>query len=165
MSIGMMLLPEFEEEMKLTRKALAALPEGKGEYKVHAKSMSLTGLGGHLAEMPGFMSVILTSAGLDLAAGTMVPLKFTGLDQVLGAFDGMAAQGEKDLAAVTDEQMESEWKLTYGEHTIFAGTRYMAYRTFGMNHMIHHRAQLGVNLRLMEIAVPTVYGPSADHAA
>ena len=162
MSVASLLLPEFNEEMRKTRVALSALPEGHGEFKPHDKSMPLGKLAGHTAQMAGFISLILTTADLDLGLGKISPLLFETKPPLLGAFDDLAEKALTDLSSASDAAFEQNWNLTFKGHPIFSGTRFDAYRAMGMNHMIHHRAQLGVYLRLLNQAVPGTYGPSAD---
>jgi uncharacterized damage-inducible protein DinB len=161
--ISQLLLPELESELEITRRVLAAVPDGNNEYKCHEKSMKLAGLAGHVAEMPMFSVLILTPPSFDLGApNDTPPHKFESTAQNLAAFDDMAAKAIATLGSLSDAAFDEHWTLVYGDYKIYAGTRYNAYRSMGLNHLIHHRAQLGVYLRLLGIPVPKTYGPSAD---
>jgi uncharacterized damage-inducible protein DinB len=142
---------------------LAAVPDGHGEFKCHEKSMALAKLAGHTAEMPSFIATILTSPDLDLAApNDLKPFVHETNVQTIAAFNDFADQAITALKHTSDQTFEQHWKLVYGDHKIYAGSRYNAYREFGLNHLVHHRAQLGVYLRLLGVPVPKTYGPSAD---
>ena len=161
--ISQLLLPELEAELAITRRILAAVPNGHNTFKPHEKSMSLATLAGHTAELPSFTMVTLAAPDVDLGApNAYKPNVFETNSQNLDVFNELAAKAIATLKATTDEVFNQEWKLTYGDHVIFNGTRYAAYRTMMMNHLVHHRAQLGVYLRLLGIPVPKTYGPSAD---
>jgi uncharacterized damage-inducible protein DinB len=162
--ISALLLPELEAEFAITRRMLQALPEDLHDYKPHEKSMKFGRLAVHLAEMPNFINMPLTSpAHLDVHTLTdYKPPVFETAAQLVATFDEIAAQAIASLKATTDEKFIEPWKLTAGEYLITEGTRYAGYRTVGVNQMIHHRAQLGVYLRLNDLPVPKTYGPSAD---
>ena len=161
--ISQLLLPELESELAITRRMLAAVPDGQNEYKCHEKSMKLAGLAGHVAEMPMFSVLILTTPSMDLAAPSETPPhKFESSAQNLAVFDEVAAKAVAALRGLSDQSFAEPWTLVYGDYKIFAGDRYNGYRSLGINHLIHHRAQLGVYLRLLGIPVPKTYGPSAD---
>lgn len=157
-----LLLPELTQELAKLRHTLERMPADKPDYKPHAKSMALGKLTTHSAQMPLFVSVILTSPSLNMAVTKMPTLAFESTEQLLAAFDKSSADAQAALKATTDQAFEDAWSLSAGEHQIFSGTRYHAYRTFGMNHLIHHRAQLGTYLRQLDLPVPSIYGPSAD---
>jgi hypothetical protein len=158
-----LLLPELESELATTRRILAVVPDGHGEFKCHEKSAPLSKLAGHVAEMPSFATLVLGSPDLDLGApGGPPPFRHVTAAQTLATFDDFADQLITTLKHTSDETFEQQWSLVYGDYKIFSGTRYNAYRTFGINHLVHHRAQLGVYLRLLGIPLPKTYGPSAD---
>jgi len=163
MAIRDMLLPEFEQEMGNTRKLLERLPENIPDYKPHPKSMALSHLAGHVAELPGWTKETFTKEVLEFDMETYVPFQPKTRKEVLDKFDENAKAGREALAAAKDEDFGVVWSLktTKGD-TIFAAPRAVCYRGMVMNHMIHHRAQLGVYLRLNEIEIPGMYGPSAD---
>ena len=158
-----LLQPELEQELATTRRILAVVPDGHGAFKCHEKSMSLAKLAGHVAEMPAFTALLLTSPDLDLGAtGGPPPFVHVTNAQTLAAFDEFADTCLTAFKNTSDQTFEQKWNLVYGDYKIFSGTRYNAYRSFGINHLIHHRAQLGVYLRLLGIPLPKTYGPSAD---
>jgi uncharacterized damage-inducible protein DinB len=158
-----LLLPEFDAEMKTTRNVLERLPQDRPDYTPHAKSMTLTQLANHTAELPGFLSLMLTTDGIDvMAPGFQRPPAPATHEERLANFDQLAANARAQLAATADDAMHENWKLSAGERVIFNGSRYQALRSMFFNHLIHHRGQLSVYLRLNDIAVPSIYGPSAD---
>jgi len=161
MAIRDLLVPEFDEEMKKTRKMLERVPE-KGDYTPHSKSMKLGQLAPHVAQLAGFGLTVLTEPSLDFSTRTYTPLQFESAQQLVRVFDEGAAQVRSALEKVSDDGWKDTWKLSMGAHTIFEGTRFMAYRQMFLNHIVHHRAQLGVYLRLNDVALPGTYGPSAD---
>jgi uncharacterized damage-inducible protein DinB len=161
MSIGEMMIPEFDQEVQNTRKTLALLPDGQFDYKPHAKSMALGRLAGHVAEMTGWISHVLKTDELHMTAKD-VPCIAKSRAELLEQFDKMAAESREALSKATDEQMAAIWTLTWEGKQIFAIPRVACIRGMCLNHTIHHRAQLGVYYRLLGIAVPGVYGPSAD---
>ena len=163
MTISEMLLPEFDREMACTRRCLERIPEDKLAWKPHEKSMTLGQLAGHVAGIPGLGSAALKTAALDLAKhpGAFHPLA-ESRKHVVDLFDGVVTETRDAMAATSDAQWAERWKMCAGEDVLFNGSRYMALRAVLLNHLIHHRAQLGVYLRLNDVPVPSVYGPSAD---
>lgn len=163
MAIRDLLLPEFDSEMANTRKLLERLPEKLNDYKPHPKSMALNRLAGHIAELPGWTKETFTLEVLEFDMDSYVPFEPKTRQEVLESFDKNAKAGREALAAAKDEDFSVIWSLktTKGD-TVFSMPRSACYRGMLMNHMIHHRAQLGVYLRLNEIAIPGMYGPSAD---
>lgn len=160
--IRKLLLPELEQEFDKTRKMIGYLPDGPLEYKPHEKSYSFARLAGHTAEIAGFISMILTSPMIELSAGGKKPLAYESRPQLLAGFNEQADGAVTAMKNTSDETFDQHWKLAYKGHAIFEGTRYNAYRLMGLNHMVHHRAQLGVYLRLLNAKVPSTFGPSAD---
>ncbi len=158
-----LLLPEFDAEMMKTRVTLERVPDDKGEYKPHEKSMPLYKLANHTAALPGMLTLILTRPGVDRMnqTGPSPAAPANGAER-LAAFDLAVAQAREHLSETADRGMHENWRLSAGEKTLFAGSRYHAMRMIFFNHLIHHRAQLGVYLRLNELSVPSIYGPSAD---
>ncbi len=163
MAIRDMLLPEFDSEMANTRKLLERLPENLSAFKPHDKSMAMNRLAGHVAELPGWTKETFTKEVLELDMDNFVPFEPKTRQEVLDAFDKNSKAGREALAAAKDEDFPVIWSLknTKGD-TIMAMPRAACYRGMVMSHMIHHRAQLGVYLRLNEIELPGMYGPSAD---
>ena len=162
MTINKLLLAEFNEEMKKTRTALERVPVDKKDFTPHPKSMPLGKLAPHIAQLAGFGVAVLTTPELDFAKGSYKPVPFESTEQLLRVFDEGVASVRTALQNTSDEAWEQNWKLSSGGKAIFSGTRFLAYRQMFLNHLVHHRAQLGVYLRLNEKAVPATYGPSAD---
>jgi uncharacterized damage-inducible protein DinB len=162
MSINKLLLAEFNEEMKKTRTTLERVPVDKKDFAPHPKSMPLGKLAPHVAQLAGFGLTILTTPELDFSKSSYKPLPFESSEQLLSAFDEGVEKARTALQNTSDEAWEQNWKLSFKGKPIFEGPRFLAYRQMFLNHLVHHRAQLGVYLRLNEKAVPATYGPSAD---
>src|SRR5262245_24894704 len=161
MLIRDLLIPEFDEEIKKTRRMLERVP-AKGDYAPHSKSMKLGQLAPHVAQLPGFGLTVLTEPSLDLSQRKYTPLPLESAQQLVRVLHDGAAKVRSALEKVSDDGWKEPWKLSMGAHTIFEGTRFMAYRQMFLNHIVHHRAQLGVYLRLNDVPLPGTYGPSAD---
>jgi uncharacterized damage-inducible protein DinB len=162
MPINELLLSEFDEEIKKTRTMLERVPEDKKDFAPHPKSMPLGKLAPHVAELTGFGLTILTTPELDFAKNKSARPPFESAAQLVKVFDAGAAKTRDALKSTPDEAWTQPWKLSAGDITIFKGSRFMAYRQMFLNHLVHHRAQLGVYLRLNDTPVPATYGPSAD---
>jgi uncharacterized damage-inducible protein DinB len=161
MRISDLLVSEFDEETKKTRATLERVPD-KPDFVPHSKSMPLGRLAPHVAELGGFGLSVLTTPGLDFAQGTFTPLAFESTAQLVRVFDEGAAKVRSALVGMTDEAWNEPWKLSFQGNAIFEGSRFLAYRQMFLNHIVHHRAQLGVYLRMNDEPVPATYGPSAD---
>jgi uncharacterized damage-inducible protein DinB len=162
MPISELLLLELDEEIKKTRTTLERVPADKKDFAPHPKSMPLGKLAPHVAQLASFGVTILTTPELDFAKGSTKPLPFESSAQLLQAFDEGAAKVRAALQATPDDAWTEPWKLSFQGKPIFAGSRFLAYREMFLNHIVHHRAQLGVYLRLTDNPVPATYGPSAD---
>ena len=162
MPISQMLLPEFDQEMANTRKMLERVPEGKSDYAPHPKSMPLGRLAGHLAELPTWATTTLTTESLNIEPGQYQPFIAKSQQELLEKFDRNVAAAREHIAAASDDAWGKPWSLTFRGKPMMMMPRAGVVRTVVLNHMVHHRAQLGVYLRLNEIAVPGMYGPSAD---
>jgi uncharacterized damage-inducible protein DinB len=162
MPINELLLAELDEEIKKTRTMLERVPENKKDFAPHVKSMPLNKLAPHVAQLAGFGLLILTTPELDFAKSTIKPLPFESAAQLVSALDEGAAKVRTALQNTADEAWTQNWKLSFQGKPIFNGSRFLAYRQMFLNHLVHHRAQLGVYLRLNETPVPATYGPSAD---
>jgi uncharacterized damage-inducible protein DinB len=161
------LLPEFDQEMAATRRTLERIPEAKLTWKPHDKSMPLGRLAGHIAELVGMGVLVMKEDSLDFAARRAAepgikPTVAESQKHVVELFDKNVAALRPAIAGATDEQWARTWTLSAGERKFYEGSRLGAMRRMVMNHIIHHRAQLGVYLRLNDVPVPSVYGPSAD---
>jgi len=161
--ISELLLPEFDSEMKNTRVTLERVPADKPEFAPHPKSMPLGKLAPHVAQLPYFGLTILTTPELDFSKGSVKPAKMESATQLLQLFDEGASKAREALAGMRDDAWHDNWKLMFQPgKNIFDGSRFLAYRRMFLNHLVHHRAQLGVYLRLNDLPVPSIYGPSAD---
>jgi uncharacterized damage-inducible protein DinB len=156
------LLPEFDNEMKLTRIALERVPDDKFDWKPHAKSMSMGRLAGHLAELPGFATSIVLTDGVNFDKGEYKAAVVHNRAEVLEVFDKHVAATREAIAGATDDHLRQPWHLIYQEKKLFEAPRAAALRAMAMNHIVHHRGQLTVYLRMNDVAVPAIYGPSAD---
>jgi uncharacterized damage-inducible protein DinB len=155
------LLPEFDEEMKNTRKLLECVPDGKLDYQPHPKSMSLGRLATHIAELPGWTLMTLDREVLDMPAGQK-PNLMSSRAELLQAFDKGVADAREQIAKTSDQHWEVIWTFRYAGKDVMSMPRSVVMRSVILNHLIHHRAQLGVFLRLNDVAIPGMYGPSAD---
>jgi uncharacterized damage-inducible protein DinB len=141
---------------------LERVPADKGEFAPHTKSMTLARLAPHVAELAGFGLSVLTQPGVDFSQRTYTPTPFESPQQLVRVFDEGAAKVRTALAGMSEGGWSEPWKLAFQGKTLFEGTRFLAYRQMFLNHIVHHRAQLGVYLRLNDTPLPSTYGPSAD---
>lgn len=166
MPIAQSLLPEFEHEMKNTRKTLERLPEDKLDWKPHEKSWTFRELATHIAGLPGWGTITLKQDSFDMAPpgaeAPKPPKPASSKAEVLSQFDENVTACRAAIAAASDEHLLATWSFLKGGETIFAMPRLGVLRNFLMNHIIHHRAQFGIYLRLNDLPVPPLYGPSAD---
>jgi uncharacterized damage-inducible protein DinB len=160
MPINELLIREFDHEMANTKKTLERVPADKWDWKPHQTSGSLGWMAGHVATLPGFTIGIIKSPELDLA-GLQIPKVETPAD-LLNTFTKLSGEARDALASVTDEQLSQPWALKRNGVTIFSMPRYDMLRTMSLNHLLHHRAQLTMYLRELNVPVPALYGPSAD---
>ena len=165
MAMSDTLLPEFDHEMANTRKTLERVPEEKFDWRPHEKSMTLGGLTTHLSNLPSWASHAINLDTLDIAPVGEPQLRVEPVKSVaeaLEAFDRNVAAARAAIAGASDEHLRQQWSLLHGGQTIFSLPRIAVLRGVVMNHMIHHRGQLSVYLRLNDAPVPALYGPSAD---
>ena len=168
MSISQMILPEFEHEMANTRKTLERVPYEKFDWKPHPKSTAMGGLATHLANIPSWTAYTFEKDELDIAPPGAPPFRLEEAKsraEILTAFDKNVASARAALEKASDENWQGKWSLLHGGKAIFTLPRTAVMRGFVMNHLIHHRAQLGVYLRLLDVPVPSIYGPSADESS
>jgi uncharacterized damage-inducible protein DinB len=158
------LLAEFDHEMGKTRRLLDRLPDDKLSWKPHPKSMSLGGLATHLTNIPSWGRTIMNDAFFDLALSPPNLEEKTSRTDILAAFDDTTTQTRASLDR-SDAELMASWALKRGTHEMFSMPRVAAFRTFVLYHTVHHRGQLSVYLRLNDVAVPAIYGPSADEGA
>src|SRR5665213_2979465 len=168
MPMNQALLPQYDHEMANTRKTLERVPDGKFDWKPHHKSMALGALAVHIASMPQWAGMTMETPNFDVRSGggaAARPPELKTTAEVLAFFDRNSADARAAIAAATDESLMTPWSLLSDGKTIFTMPRVAVLRSMIMNHMIHHRAQLGVYLRLNDVPVPATYGPSADEGA
>jgi uncharacterized damage-inducible protein DinB len=158
-------LPEFDQEMANTRKVLERIPDDKLDWQAHPKSHTIGWNANHVADLPNWLVETLTKPSLDIAPVGGKPYvfaKLTSRQEILELFDRNVAAARKAIAEVKDEDMASLWSLERGGKSIFTMPRSAVVRGVILNHIIHHRAHLCVYLRLNDIPVPGMYGPSGD---
>ena len=164
MAIKDALLPEYDHELATTRRLLERVPEAEFGWKPHPKSMTLGQLAGHVSNIPFWCIKTMEGASYDLEEkapeATLDPPG--SRDAMLQAFDQKVARARAGIAKATDGEMMEMWSLKNGSHVIFSMPRMTAVRMFVMNHLIHHRGQLSVYLRMKDIPLPPMYGPTAD---
>ena len=161
MPIADMLISELEREAKTTRRVLERVPDAKLTWKPHVKSMTLGRLAQHVATIPGNMSGMARLDSYDVEKFSEPPaLESTAA--ILAAFEESVAQAKTDLAATDDAAMMKDWSFNMGGKPIMTVPRIGVYRSILLNHLYHHRGQLTVYLRLLDVPVPSIYGPSAD---
>jgi uncharacterized damage-inducible protein DinB len=164
MAIRDALLTDYDHEMGTTRRLLERLPEDKLGWKPHDKSMSLGALAMHLCGIPGWAGTILNEPSFDLIDAPPAPPDGTSRSGILSAFDEARAR-TRTWMDKTDGEYNSLWTLKRGGQQVFSMPRISAFRSFVLHHLIHHRGQLSVYLRLAGVAVPAIYGPSADEGS
>ncbi len=162
MAFGAALIPEFDHEMANTRKALERVPEDKFGWKPHDKSGSMIWLAGHVANIPSWAGFIFGGEFFDIEAGGTPPPAPKTRKELLDAFDQNVKNARTAIQSASDDQWMKPWSLKAGARTIFTQPRVGVIRGMVMNHLIHHRAQLTVYLRMNNVPVPALYGPSGD---
>jgi len=161
MSVAQEFLAEFDGEMPATRKLLERVPGDRGSWKPHPKSFSLGHLAQLVARMPGWLVPMLRADKLDIGGGPGYSLETT--ETLLAEFDRGARTGREALAETSDRDLDVAWSLVHGDHVVFTMPRRAVVRQH-LNHLVHHRGQLTVYLRLNDIPLPSIYGPTADEA-
>jgi uncharacterized damage-inducible protein DinB len=166
--ISAALLPEFDHEMATTRKTLERVPEDKFDWAPHQKSMKLGQLASHIADMPSWGTVGLKQDSMDLApvgGAPYQPFQAASRAQVLERFDKNVAAARAAIADTDDPGYMKPWSLLRSGQTLMTMPKVAVVRSFMINHIIHHRGQLSVYLRLNDVPVPSIYGPSADEGS
>jgi uncharacterized damage-inducible protein DinB len=167
MTLSEALLPEFDQEMATTRKFLARVPENQLAWKPHEKSGTMGWLAGHLARLPDWAVITIRDTGWDMAPDGVPneppPLPKSS-QEALEWFDGNVRAAREAIQGASDLDLAGPWSLLYNRRVMFTMPRSVCLRTWVMNHVVHHRAQLGIYLRLNNVPVPATYGPSADEA-
>lgn len=164
MSVIQSLVKEMEREAVTTRKMLARVPDDKFDWKPHEKSMAVRQLAVHIAELPAWTSMALTTNELDFANNPYLPADANSAGELLEIFEKSLGDGKSQLEKATEAQLEENWSLRNGDQIFFKSTKGEVIRT-AYCQIVHHRAQLGVYLRLLNIPIPGSYGPSADEPA
>jgi uncharacterized damage-inducible protein DinB len=165
MSISDLLLAEFREEAAATRALLDRVPEDHLDWKPHEKSMNLSRLATHVAEVAAWTKSIVGSDELDFASPEMQswsPRELQSVAEIQAELDGAEAVLTEMLGSTDDEAWNATWTMRMGDQELMRAPRYMVFRRQVMNHLVHHRAQLGVFLRLLDVPLPMLYGPTAD---
>lgn len=162
MTTAELFLQEFDQEVEKTRPTLERVSSDKRDFVPHSKSMPMGRLAALVAQLPEFGVIVLTTPALDFATGSFAALQFESAAQLVKAFEQGATKLREALKNTNERAWTEPWKLSMKDTTFFAGSRFLAYRQMFLNHLVHHRAQLGVYLRMNDISVPAIYGPSAD---
>ena len=159
MSIAETLLPEFDQEMATTRRVLERVPSDKGQWKPHTKSFSLAHLAQLVAWMPGWLTNAVKETSLDLSRGAKYSTEKT--ETLLEVFDKNVKEARAAIQGAKDKDFTVNWSLKFGERVVMTLPRAGVVRQH-INHLVHHRGQLTVYLRLLDVPVPSIYGPTAD---
>ena len=155
---------EYQAEVEITRRVLQRVPADKLTWKPHDRSMTLGQLALHIAQIPDRVSTLAEMNGFDVSQANFVPPQPKDLNEVLTGFEGAVLEGGKRLGSMTDESASQPWTLTAGDKVVFTVPRAGIVRTIMLNHWYHHRGQLSVYLRMLEVPVPVIYGRSADES-
>jgi uncharacterized damage-inducible protein DinB len=161
-TLGASLLEEFREEAEITKRVLQRVPSERLSWRPHPKSMTLGQLAWHVATTPGSVSRISQQSSFDVAQANFVPPQPQSLEEILEAYEQSVRDAENCLECFTDQQARSSWRLLRNGSEVFAKPKISVVRTIMLNHWYHHRGQLSVYLRLLEVPVPVIYGRSAD---
>ena len=156
------LLNELQQEAAQTRKMLERVPFEKGDYKPHEKSFEMGRLAAHVAELPGWITMTVKTDGMDFATSAYKSPKPESHEELLRVYDDIVAKAVEALQSTNMEELMKPWTLRNGEQILFTMPKVAVIRSFAINHLIHHRGQLSVYLRLNEVPLPGMYGPSAD---
>jgi uncharacterized damage-inducible protein DinB len=165
MSMAQSLLPEFDHEMRTTRALVERIPEARADWRPHPKSMTLGQLAAHLTAMIKWGSATIRLTELDIdspAAAAYAPPRFETTAALVETFDANVRGTRDAIAGASDADLSVDWALIAGGRTVFSMPRVASLRTFVMNHHIHHRGQLSLYLRLLDVPLPSIYGPTAD---
>ena len=157
-----LLFGDLEQELAATRRLLAVVPDGHADFRPHEKSMPLGRLANHLAELPSLATIVAGSEEFDFATAKYVPTAHATTEAILREFDAQSDALRAGIRALTWSDAGRRWVMRAGPQIIMDGPKGQVLRTLGLSHMAHHRAQLGVYLRLLGVPLPSVYGPTAD---
>ncbi len=165
MSFADTLLPEFDQEMKTTRALLERVPLDRADWKPHPRSTALGALASHLATLAGFGVMISNKTEVNVApagAPPRTPAVYKNTQELLDAFDANVTASREAIRQLPESDLTTMWTLRAGERVVFSLPRAVVFRTMLMNHTVHHRGQLSVYLRLNDVPLPSIYGPTAD---
>jgi uncharacterized damage-inducible protein DinB len=165
MRIAQLLLAELDREVEASRTLLDRLPDGKWDWKPHEKSMTLSRLATHVAEIPIWSNSILMADEIDFMSPEIqawTPREMQSKEEILAELASAAETCRGHLEATSDDDFDRDWTMKSGDQVVMKETKYMMFRRQVLNHLVHHRGQLGVFLRLLEVPLPMSYGPSAD---
>lgn len=162
MNLNQALIAELQQEASNTRKMLAVVPFDHASFKPHEKSMAMDRLAVHTAEIMSWITLILHTSELDFATADFKPYKATSTDDLLQYFDETLATATKTLENASNDALMEPWTMRTGENIYFTLPKMVVLRTWAYNHLVHHRGQLSVYLRLCNVPVPGMYGPTAD---
>jgi uncharacterized damage-inducible protein DinB len=161
MSMISMFLKELDEEAQITRAMFSRIPDDKFDWQPHPKSMDIRRLASHIAELPGWVAMAITTDELDFQANPYTVPVLNNTAEILAFFEEKLAEGKAQLVENAEPKLSENWTLRSGDHIILVRTKAEVIR-MSINQMVHHRAQLGVFLRLLNVPIPGSYGPSAD---
>lgn len=164
MRIADLLLPEYDAEIATTRRVLERVPDDRGEWKPHPKAYPIAHLAQLVARLPGWVPMTMNQTELDIApkVPTIPGYSIEKTATLLAELDRNAAAGRFSIASASDESFQVPWTFKAGGNVVSTQPRYMVIRSMVLNHLVHHRAQLGLYLRLADQKVPQIYGPTAD---
>ena len=156
------LLPEFDRESGWTRHLLERIPDAALEWRPDDRSTAMGDLAAHIADLPRWIAVVMTCQSFDLSSDANERPRGTSTAQLLGRFDTNVREGRAVLVGAVDDTLCEPWTLARGKHDLFTMPRVVMMRHLVLNHLVHHRGQLTVYLRMNDIPVPALYGPSAE---
>lgn len=162
MNLNELLLGELEREAASTRKILKNVPADKMDWRPHEKSFTLSRLATHVAEIPRWMTMAITTNGYDMIATPLPRFECKDSNELLELFESKLSEAKEALQNATNEQLMKPWTFSAGERVVSSLSKYDTMRAWMFNHHIHHRGQLSVYLRMLDVPVPGMYGPSAD---
>jgi len=165
MSVSDVFLAEWDQEVAATRRLLERVPTDKLEWKPHEKSYTLRRLAGHVAQLHGWTGITLNADEFDIApaeGGDFPQPTLESTEDILALFDDSTAEARSVIAGTSDDTFGEMWSFKRGKATIFSAPKAGVLRRFVLNHVIHHRGQLTVYLRLLDVPLPNVFGPTAD---
>lgn len=168
MSLAKLLSTELEQEVEATKTLLERFPDGRGDWKPHDKSMTLARLATHVAEIPAWSASILKQDELDFASPEMQewePRELPSAAEIVAELEAATETCLGDLASTDDEEFHRNWTMKMGDEVLMTERRYMVFRRQVLNHLVHHRGQLEVYFRLLDVPLPMIYGPTADEGA